>query len=1350
MLAGSSEAPRLDGRFRIEAELARGGMGAVFSAIEESSGRRVALKRLAPNVPTRAAVLFEREFYVLASLRHPRIIEVYDYGVDAEGPYYTMELLEGSDLREVSPVAPLVACRYLRDVASSLALLHSRRLLHRDVSPRNVRTLPDGGCKLIDFGALMSFGTSEDLVGTPPAIPPEALSGEPMDQRADLFSLGALAYYLLTGRHAYAARKVTELAEVWAEKIPPPSRYVEGVSAELDQLVLSLLGLDQLARPSSASEVIERLQVIAGLEPDHDERAVRSYFVGASLVERERELERVGRRLSRGRSTSGSSIFVEASPGVGKTRFLAEACMKAQLGGTLVLRTDAATHAGGLSTVRALMQQLVRLSPRFAATSFAKHIDALELVWPELVSQLEVERVSVERASAEPPVGFPAVLEECILSMSRKVPLLLAVDNVDRADLESVALLLALSRACRKERLVLISTATLKAGGEASPAVRALRDAGAAMRLRELTSDGVARLLVTSFGDAAHALRLAMRLFTATDGNPGHCMQLLQAFVDEGLVHYDGGAWTLPVEVPLAKLERGAVTADKLRQSSDDARRVAAIIAIRDDSVPLEWLVAFDAESGSSRRTLSALEELVQAEILVEGPRGYGFARSAHRVATLESADVATLAKLEARVGEALLTPDATATTRVAAGLHLIRGGEQSRGASLVEAAARFIIARDPEPARVLASVAPALEAALVVYRSEGRGNLSLIGLLVPLIIASYDISSTYAKQYAAETLERLERALGLRRSDRSGPVVDLAGLIVALKSAPVLDDGESKVAGAPDMVELVSALVSVVLTLVAVASIVIDHEAEERYAKALRPFTLLGPDHPAAFAHEVCRLLATLSTDHLAESHAGWTKVLVRLETVALPDQLKRRLKRATLYALGVLESQRDDPSAVARIRALEELGDTQNVAIANQLRFLYHGFRGELDLARKCRDRVEEYAVQHGSAWQVEIWSTCTASAVYANTRDATGNKRVLDQLESLKKIAPSLEYYWERTLAGHYMLNGANERAVEIYHRSLARTGPRERVGWSSVRGGCARGYNELGRHELAREICEETLALCEDDFDYVSMTLGPRIELCRALAGLGDFAGAKAKLAALLDRHLVNENPTTLGAIYRTLAEVALAEDDKEAFEAHLANMRRVVTPTRNPALIAQCDQLRNAMRAVGGWGVAQPGVGALATASQTFVQSVFASCNGEAARKQRALELAVNQAGAQDAWLFTSTGNGDALQVTSRLGITDAPDTLLDLVKELFEATDDDETEETALMQSTPFMQTTEPVNGAFRLLPLTVRRGERRILVGTIAMVVNGAVRPVSHDLLQDIASQLFAAGDVATVRTFC
>ena len=236
--APASGAARVGLRYTVETELGSGGMAAVYRVRDESSGKVLALKRLLPQAVPASALLFRREYHTLARLRHPRIVEVYDYGVDAQGAYYTMELLDGEDLRALAPLGYKQACRCLRDVASALSLLHAHGLLHRDPTARNVRLTSDGRCKLIDFGALAPFGTPSTVAGTPPFVPPESLRGLPMDQRADLFSLGALAYYLLTGTHAYSARSIDQLESAWRTRPLRPSLRVAqlGASAALEPL----------------------------------------------------------------------------------------------------------------------------------------------------------------------------------------------------------------------------------------------------------------------------------------------------------------------------------------------------------------------------------------------------------------------------------------------------------------------------------------------------------------------------------------------------------------------------------------------------------------------------------------------------------------------------------------------------------------------------------------------------------------------------------------------------------------------------------------------------------------------------------------------------------------------------------------------------------------------------------------------------------------------------------------------------------------------------------------------------------------------------------------------------------
>src|SRR5262249_4144813 len=143
------------------------------------------------------------------------------------------------------------------------------------------------------------------------------------------------------------------------------------------------------------------------------------------------------------------------------------------------------------------------------------------------------------------------------------------------------------------------------------------------------------------------------------------------------------------------------------------------------------------------------------------------------------------------------------------------------------------------------------------------------------------------------------------------------------------------------------------------------------------------------------------------------------------------------------------------------------------------------------------------------------------------------------------------------------------------------------------------------------------------------------------------------AALLSQYSPNENPVTLGSIHRTFAEIAVLEGDTPSFEQHVAAMRRWFQPTKNPALIAQVDQLRNVLSSATGFMGVRLRVGSFATTSQTFAQSVLASCEGSSSRLQRALELTAARAGTSEAWLFT-LGSDAEPTVVSRLGISDAP------------------------------------------------------------------------------------------------
>ncbi|HEY2735648.1 MAG TPA: serine/threonine-protein kinase, partial [Polyangiales bacterium] len=311
-------------RYKIEGLVGGGGMAAVYKARDLRTTACVALKRGLPDAKSKAnkrKELLEREFHTLTQLAHPCIIEVYDYGVDELGAFYTMELLDGADLHK-SRVPWREACSLLRDVASSLALLHSRGLIHRDVSARNVRRTTDGRAKLIDFGAMTAMGVAKDVVGTPPFLAPEVLQMQALDGRADLYSLGALGYYILTGSHAYPVRRFRDLRDAWRSRPAAIARAQPDVPSAVSALIMQLLALDRGARLPSAAETIQRLCTLADLPVEEHTLVSRSYLSTPTLLGRDSALLTVRRRMLSLARGDGGTLLIDGASGTGRSRML--------------------------------------------------------------------------------------------------------------------------------------------------------------------------------------------------------------------------------------------------------------------------------------------------------------------------------------------------------------------------------------------------------------------------------------------------------------------------------------------------------------------------------------------------------------------------------------------------------------------------------------------------------------------------------------------------------------------------------------------------------------------------------------------------------------------------------------------------------------------------------------------------------------------------------------------------------------------------------------------------------------------------------------------------------------------
>ena len=329
------------GRYEVEEVVGRGGMGAVYRVRDKRTGEQLALKRLRVRKKKKdeTLALFEREFHTLgaaaspahhrgARLRHRRARRVLHDGA-----------ARGRGHARARAAAWPLACRYLREVASSLALLHARKLVHRDVTPQNVRVTADGHCKLIDFGALADFGASGAVIGTPPCVPPEAVDGKPLDQRLDLYALGCLGYYLLTGRHAYPATDSRQLRTFWART---PAAAVGDQASRRAKTAAALAGdpgcarraRDEPARARSDGAAVERGR--GDRQPRRDHEAARrsrtrasreSYLASVPLCGRKLELQKVKLALERTLRGRGTALMIDAAAGLGRTRLLAESAL---------------------------------------------------------------------------------------------------------------------------------------------------------------------------------------------------------------------------------------------------------------------------------------------------------------------------------------------------------------------------------------------------------------------------------------------------------------------------------------------------------------------------------------------------------------------------------------------------------------------------------------------------------------------------------------------------------------------------------------------------------------------------------------------------------------------------------------------------------------------------------------------------------------------------------------------------------------------------------------------------------------------------------------------------------------
>jgi hypothetical protein len=281
----ASEATRL-GQYTLVEKLGEGGMGIVYRATHQMLRRPTAVKLLqATDVGTKSAKgdetfkRFEREVQLTAGLSHPNTIAIYDYGRTPDGIfYYAMEYLEGANLEELvgehGPQPPARVVHILRQICGSLGEAHGVGLIHRDIKPANLVLCERGGVgdviKVLDFGLVKkvdsasNLGVTSDnvLTGTPLYLSPEAIMApEKVDARSDLYAVGCVGYFLLTGEHVFAGKTLVEICShhLHSKPVRPSKRAQRDIPRDVEDAILWCLAKEPADRPPSARALDDRL-----------------------------------------------------------------------------------------------------------------------------------------------------------------------------------------------------------------------------------------------------------------------------------------------------------------------------------------------------------------------------------------------------------------------------------------------------------------------------------------------------------------------------------------------------------------------------------------------------------------------------------------------------------------------------------------------------------------------------------------------------------------------------------------------------------------------------------------------------------------------------------------------------------------------------------------------------------------------------------------------------------------------------------------------------------------------------------------------------------------------------------